>query len=426
MGSQKKKASIEQVKAHVQSLPLTSGVYLMKDKHGEVIYVGKAVSLRKRVQSYFRSKVDRLKTKLLVENIEDIDYIDTYSEAEALILEASLIKKYMPKFNMMLKDGRTYPYIQITNEKYPRISVVRLTGGDVQKERKKGAEYYGPYVQVTLIREALQLIRRIFPFRMYKGYADKSTLDYDIGLREAAHMDDVDPKEYARNIRRVKMILDGKKQDLYRALTRQMEKHAINKEFEQAAVVRDQIRAMSALYSGTSQVNAFKEAEQLMRLLHLPKRPDRIECFDISHVMGNHTVGSMVSFLNGQPDKSHYRRFKIKDVKGIDDFSSIAEVVRRRYTRLKKESKSMPDLIVIDGGKGQLSAACAELKALDIEVPIISLAKREEEVFVPQKRQPVILPRESLALKLLQRTRDEAHRFAVAYHRLLRGKAAWG
>ena len=194
------------------------------------------------------------------------------------------------------------------------------------------------------------------------------------------------------------------------------------KRFEEAAKVRDQLQAIGALYSGTKDINYYKEAEQLQRVLNLPRRPERIEAFDISNIMGQQAVGSMVSFFNGKPDKTNYRRFSIKEVEGIDDFKMIAEVVRRRYTRLKRENLPFPDLILIDGGKGQLSAACEELKRLEVSIPIISLAKREEEIFLPNKRSPVILPRESLGLKLLQRVRDEAHRFAVSYHRLKRKK----
>jgi excinuclease ABC subunit C len=201
-----------------------------------------------------------------------------------------------------------------------------------------------------------------------------------------------------------------------------MARAAKEHEYELAAKVRDQIRAIGALYSGTKDINYFKEAEQLMRVLKLPRAPTRIETFDISNIMGEQAVGSMVAFLNGKPDKQNYRRFRIKEVKGIDDFKMIAEVVRRRYGRLKKEGQIFPDLIVIDGGKGQLSAACEQLRGLEVEIPIISLAKREEEVFVPGKRSSLLLPKDSLGLKLLQRMRDEAHRFAVKYHKNLRGK----
>jgi len=218
------------------------------------------------------------------------------------------------------------------------------------------------------------------------------------------------------------LILEGKKDQLYRGLRKEMERLARERKYEEAAGVRDQIRAIGALYSGTKDLNYYKEAEQLQRVLGLPRLPERIETFDISNIMGNQAVGSMVSFFSGKPDKSQYRRFRIRDVEGIDDFKMIAEIVRRRYRRLKNEGLPYPDLIVVDGGKGQLSAACRQLQDLNVEIPIISLAKRMEEVFVPGKKNPVILNANSLGLKLLQKVRDEAHRFAISYHRLLRGK----
>jgi len=407
----------------IQSLPITSGVYIMKDKDGGVVYVGKAISIRKRVQSYFRKDTGSLKTDLLVEVIAVIEHIDTASEAEALILEASLIKEHMPKYNILLKDGKTYPHIQVTKEKFPLISVVRMTS---QKAQDVKADYYGPYTSPALIREALTIIRRIFHSRSCETMPDKPCLDYHIGLCDAPCIGHISEEEYRRNIRHVCLILQGKKQELLKSLHGDMEQFAQQKDFESAAKVRDQIRAIGALYSSNKDVNYFKEAEQLERALNLPKAPARIECFDISNIMGNQSVGSMVSFLNGKPDKNNYRRFKIRQVEGIDDFKMMAEVVRRRYTRLKKEGLIFPDLIIVDGGKGQLSATVDELKKLEIEIPIISLAKREEEVFMPNKRNSVILEKDSLGLRLLQRVRDEAHRFAVQYHRLLRGKKVFG
>lgn len=403
-------------KDKAKGLPLTSGVYLMKDKDGTVIYVGKAVSLRKRVQSYFRQRKTMSKTDLLVENIADIDYIDTDSEAEALILEASLIKKYDPKFNVELRDDKSFPLIQITDEDFPRISVER------PHQRIAGYTYYGPYINPKLIREALALLRKIFHFRTCDPFPEKECLDYHIGLCEAPCIKKIGKREYMKNIRNVKLILEGRKDDLYKRLHKEMEAHAKAQRYEDAAKIRDQLRAIGALYSGTRDVNYYKEAEQLQRALNLPRLPNRIETFDISNIMGNQAVGSMVSFLNGRPDKNNYRRFKIKEVEGIDDFKMIAEVVRRRYRRLKNEGKMFPDLIVIDGGKGQLSAAHQELIKLGVQIPLVSLAKREEEVFLPNKRNPVKLSLDSLGLKLLQRTRDEAHRFAVKYHRHLRDK----
>ena len=404
----------------IKALPLTSGVYLMKDGSGMILYVGKAVSLRKRVQSYFRKLPTMSKTDVLVAGIRDIEYLPTASEAEALILEASLIKQYQPKFNIELRDDKTYPYIEITGEEFPRVAVVR------PREKVKEHQYFGPYVNVQLIREALTIIRKIFPFRTCDPFPDKECLDYHIGLCQAPCIGLIDKKEYARNIRNVRLILEGKKDELYRSLTDDMEALGKEKNFEAAGKVRDQIRAIGALYSGTKDINYYKESEQLQRALGLPKRPDRIETFDISNIMGNQAVGSMVSFFNGKPDKNNYRRFRIKTVEGIDDFKMIAEVVHRRYSRLKREGLAFPDLIVIDGGKGQLSAAGEELVKLEIDIPIISLAKREEEVFIPKRRSSVVLAKDSLGLQLLQRVRDEAHRFAVSYHRNLRGKNVFG
>ena len=425
------------IQQKLKTLPLTSGVYLMKGAHGEILYVGKAISLRKRVQSYFRKSNEHLsKTDLLVEAIKDIDYIDTASEAEALILEASLIKQHQPKFNVELRDDKSYPFIEITGEEFPRIAVVRpspippsLTlptspacGGARGRERVKSSKFYGPYVNPKLIREALDIIRKIFHFRTCDPFPKKACLDFHIGLCDAPCIQNINREEYKKIIKNVCLILEGRKDELYNNLKSEMESLAQAHKFEEASRVRDQIRAIGALYSGTKDINYYKEAEQLQRALNLPRRPERIEAFDISNIMGHQAVGSMVSFLNGKSDKKNYRRFRIRGVEGIDDFRMIAEVVHRRYRRLKDEHQIFPDLIVIDGGKGQLSSALEELKSSDVDIPIISLAKREEEIFLPNKRNPVILAHDSLGLKLLQRIRDEAHRFAISYHRVLRKK----
>ncbi len=411
------------IKVRIKGLPTSSGVYLYKDAAGAVIYVGKAVNIRKRVESYFRKDTGSLKTDFLVSHIADIDTIQTASEAEALILEASLIKQYQPKYNVELKDGKTYPYIQITKDQFPLVSVIRF---NARKHKDIKADLYGPYVNPTLIREALQIIRKIFPFRTCEPFAHKLCLYYDLGLCQGPCEDKTTKEDYQRNIRSIKFILDGRKDDLYRNLHLEMEILSRQKNFEGAARLRDQIRAIGALYSGTGDINYFKEAEQLQRAIGLERAPVRIECFDISNIMGNQSVGSMVSFLNGKPDKNNYRRFRIKTVKGIDDFQMIAEIVRRRYTRLQKEGLSFPDLVVIDGGKGQLGAAIKELKKLNLSLRLISLAKREEEIFAPGKRNPIKLSHDSLGLKLLMRVRDEAHRFGLKYHTLLRAQKFLG
>src|SRR3989344_3583973 len=249
----------------IGALPLSSGVYLMEDASGKVIYVGKAVSLRKRVQSYFRpSRGVPSKTDALVNEIRVIDHIETASEAEALLLEASLIKKYQPKYNVELKDDKSYPYIEITGEPFPRISI----------------------------------IRRIFHFRACDPFPREACLDYHIGLCDAPCIGNITRKDYARNIRNVRLILEGEKDVLYKNLKAEMEDMSRKHEFEQAAKVRDQIRAIGALYSGTRDVNYFKEAEQLQRVLNLPRLPERVETFDISNIMGDQAAGSMVSFFN--------------------------------------------------------------------------------------------------------------------------------
>ena len=402
----------------IKALPLSSGVYLMKDAAGAVIYVGKAVVLRRRVQSYFRGKSQNLKTDILVGNIADIDHIKTQSEAEALILEASLVKKLQPKYNIDLKDDKSYPYIHISDERFPVVAIARRS----PRSEPSPGQWFGPYTDSLLIREALTLIRKIFPFRTCDPLPKDPCLYHDIGLCEAPCVGRVNARGYGRNIKSIVLILEGAQDELYRQLKKAMEAASAVKDFEGAAKLRDQLRAVGALYSSSPDVNYFKEAEQLERALSLPRRPERVECIDISTTMGERAVGSLVSFLNGTPDKANYRRFRIKEVQGMDDFKMVAEVVRRRYGRLKRENRPYPDLVIIDGGKGQLSSAAAELEKLGIVIPLISLAKREEEVFVPGKRAPVVLSKDSLALKLLQRARNEAHRFAVAYHRLLRGK----
>jgi len=404
------------IQQQIKQLPLTSGVYLMKNAKDKVIYVGKAIALRKRVQSYFRKKKHMNKTDQLIEEVDHIDTIETMSEAEALILEASLIKQYDPKYNVSLRDDKSYPYIEVTHEEFPRISIVR------PKKKNPKNIYYGPYVKVGLIREAMTIIRKIFHFRTCDLFPKKECLDYHIGLCEAPCIKNITKKDYLKNVKSVRLILEGRKDTLYKNLKKEMEALSRKHSYEEAAIVRDKIRAIGALYSGTKDINYYKEAEQLQRACFLPRLPERIEAFDISNIMGLQAVGSMVSFLNGKPDKSNYRRFKIKEVEGIDDFSMIGEVVRRRYRRLRNEGLAYPDLVVIDGGKGQLSTACAQLKELEIEIPIISLAKREEEIYLPKKRSSIKLSLDSLGLKLLQRIRDEAHRFAITYHRKLRAK----
>jgi len=409
----------------ISQAPLSSGVYLMKDAQGNILYVGKAISLRKRVQSYFRKTREKFsKTDLLVRHIRDIEFILTASEAEALLLEASLIKKYQPKYNVDLRDDKTYPFIQITKETFPLISVVRpsFKKGERPPLSKRSPRYFGPYVDATLIREALNIIRKVFHFRSCDSLPKKVCLDYHLGLCDGPCEGKISAADYKKIIRHVSLILEGRKDELYLSLKKEMEEASRHQKYEQAAKIRDQIRAIGALYSGTKDINYYKEAEQLKQVLNLSRLPERIEAFDISNIMGEQAVGSLVSFLNGKPDKSQYRRFRIRDVSGIDDFKMIGEIVRRRYRRLKEEGLTFPDLIIIDGGKGQLSSAYKELQDLGVQIPLISIAKKQEQIFLPQKRFPVVFRLDSLGLQLIQRVRDEAHRFAISYHRTLRSQ----
>ncbi len=418
--------SVEALKIRASGLPRQSGVYLMRDEAGTVIYVGKAVDLRQRVRSYFRSRGQTTKTESLVHRVRQIDHVVTDSEAEALILEANLIKRHQPYYNISLRDDKMYPLIEVTGEEFPRAMIVR------PRTRAGSSFYYGPYTSPRLIREALGILRRIFPFRSCDPIPDRACLDFHLGLCGAPCIGVQTRAEYQRNIRHIRWILEGKRDRLSRLLERQMERASQSRDYEAAAKYRDQLRALGALFSSSggegadADLNYFKEAEQLQRLLGLVYPPRRIETFDISTMMGDHSVGAMVSFLNGRPDKAQYRRYKIRTIDGIDDVRMIAEVVRRRYGRLKRERKVFPDLIVIDGGKGQLASAVEALEDVGAEIPVVSLAKQHEEIFVPGRAAPVVLPARSLGLQLLQRCRDEAHRFAVAYHRVLRGRAFVG
>ena len=414
------------LKERIKSLPNASGVYLMKDVRGQVIYVGKAISIKKRVRSYFNKVNSRdvssqnqgeCKTSVLIKNVVHIDYVCTFGEAEALILEASLIKTHKPRYNVLLLDDKSYPLVELTDHCFPRVVISR------PKVRNNSSVYYGPYVNARLLREALTLIRKIIPFRVCHPFPKKECLDYHMGLCQAPCINEISKKDYEKNIRNVRLILEGRKDQLYKCLNRDMDNAVRQHNYELAAKIRDQLRSLGSLYSGAKDINYYTEAEQLRYVLNLPRLPERIETFDISNILGQQAVGSMVFFLNGNPDKRSYRRFKIKMVEGIDDFKMMYEVVFRRYKRLRDEKKRYPDLIVVDGGKGQLRYACKALEELGLSIPIIALAKRNEEVFLLRKRLPVCFSHHCVGLQLLQRMRDEAHRFALSYHRKLRDKA---
>jgi len=544
----------EHIEAQLKELPRQPGVYMMKDETGMIIYVGKAKSLRSRVRSYFRKNNQTYKTQMLVKYIDDFDYIITDTEVEAYILEANLIKKHQPKFNIRLKDDKSYPYIKVTkNVDFPRVFKTRIVKND-------GAEYFGPFADVDAIYKTLGVIKDIFKLRSCKLELDadspeeKPCLNYHIDKCLGPCIGAVSKEDYHELIDQVMLFLSGRQEELRRKVEEKMQQAAEERNYEKAARFRDALKAFKKLsesqkvmsdknidqdvvalvegendractqllivrngrligqeyfiLQGTEDESeaeimgsflqqyyqqaagipdelllntelAYQElleerladmkgkkvnihlpqkgdkkkmiemaernaaqnlkkedirskyeekrtsgaVEKLGEILELEKAPYHIEGFDISNIQGTDTVASMVVFKNGRPSKKEYRRFKIKTVEGPDDFSSMKEVVERRYARLLREDRELPDLILIDGGKGQLNAAYEVLNLLGIEdIPMIGLAKREEEIFRPGEREAITLPHHTPTLQLLQRVRDEAHRFAVSYHRKLRSR----
>ena len=553
----------------LKNLPTKSGVYLYKSAAGKVIYVGKAVNLRARVRSYFHQSAQHTpKIRQLVGEIDDIEFIVSGSELEALLLENNLIKKHQPRYNVRLKDDKRYPYIKVHwQDPFPRVTTTRRILDD-------GARYFGPYTAASAAYQTLDLVRKIFPYltctRTITGGDERACLYYHIGRCAAPCIGVVNQEEYRAVIQGLCDFLSGRTEAVVADLQRQMQEAAESLDFEKAALVRDQIQAIEHvvekqkvmspvmadhdviafarensdtcmqvffiragrligreyfLLDGTVeeddraivtsfikqfydqvstvppeillpqevdevmiirdwlrskrganvmlkvprrgqkrelvqmaaenaaetlshlraqwQADESKQSEALSDLqqsLNLSEPPMRIECYDVSTLQGTNTVSSMVVFVKGVPRKSDYRRFKMRRVKGQDDFASMQETLRRRFKRMKdagyqlKESPSkkdeynawslLPNLVIVDGGKGQLNAALEVLDEFDLRdaVPIAGLAKREEELFIPDQSEPVLLPRNSQGLYLVQRIRDEAHRFAVEYHRKLRSK----
>ena len=548
----------KEVKETLAIIPELSGSYQYYDKDGEIIYVGKAKNLKKRVYSYFNKHHDSPKLRVMVPQIAKINFIVTDSEVEALILESHLIKKHKPKYNVLLKDDKKFPYFVITEEEYPRIIVARKAN----KNKIKG-KYFGPYTDSRAMYATLDLIKKLFPLKQCKNpkFKDRPCLYYHIGRCMAPCQRLITPEEYKKILKNVELFLTGKQKELVDALKKEMEKYASNEDFEKAARYRDSWRDVQktmehqkVVFENTSinqdivsvynegnlfvvsllqirqgrltdkkdfqfsNLNLSNETEVLTTFLKeyytmaseteipativlpkllekedielyeqwlasvahkkvnitdaaskrniellslaqknakfyfekvkleklneiqrdynevgsyiqeklgLSKFPYVAECFDISHIQGTNTVASMVTFENGMPKKSRYRKFKVRSTESKpDDFQSLQEVVERRYFGKLSETLPMPDLIIIDGGKGQLSSVMEIFEAHDFHPDVVSLAKRLEEVFKPHESQPVVFPINSPALYFFQRIRDEAHRFAITYHRKLRGKKA--
>lgn len=545
----------------LSGLPAKPGVYLLKDEAGQIMYVGKAKSLRNRVRSYLHASADQpAKIQRLVERLADLDFIVTDSEVEALILECNLIKKHRPKYNVTLRDDKSYPYIKVSlQEDYPRVTFTR-------QMRKDEGRYFGPYTSARSVRQTLEVLRRLFPYvtcrREITGRDKRACLYYHINRCLGPCIGAVSKGEYRAMIRQVCLFLDGKEDQVVRALQRDMEVAVEGLEYERAATIRDRIRAIervserqkivsralsdqdvialaredgeacaqvffirqgkllgreyfllqgveeegtpgvmtsflkqfydraayvpkevlldgeveeadiiqawlgqkrgakvslriprrgmkrrlvemvaqnatetlahlrqSWLADAQKRLTALSELKEHLKLENLPKR---IECYDISNIQGQAATGSMVVFVEGKPRVSAYRRFRIRAVEGADDYAMLREVLRRRFQRAKMEEaaaswRELPDLVMVDGGKGQLSAAIEAMGETGVgQIPAMALAKEREEIFIPRRRAAIILPKNSQSLYLVQRIRDEAHRFAIDYHRRLHRKRSLG
>lgn len=433
----------------LNNLPMVPGVYKYFDSEGKVIYVGKAKNLRNRVKSYFRVKFDDdTKTKALVENISDLEFIEVSTELEALILEEKLVKKFQPKYNILLKDDKSFLYIVLRNDpvkldgsiiNYPVVFSARKT------DLKPTDIYFGPYPRAEVAKYVLRMLRKIIPFRdcsptKFRNYQKlgQPCLYGHIGLCQAPCNGKISKTDYLKDISKVKRFLDGKFKKIIEDVVYEMKLASKNEEFEKAAKLRDIIKKFEYLTINTSKIDSFVEnplliediiSKSLDNLLkyfpNLKEYPERIECYDISNLSGKEATASMTVALNGRLTNREYRRFKIKFKDTPDDFSMMKEVLKRRFKRsLIDDSWKLPNLIVLDGGKGQLSAGNEVLKEMGIEVAMISLAKREEILIYMDGPEfvEVKLDRSDESLKLIQRLRDEAHRFAKKYHHQLRVK----
>ena len=420
----------EELIKFVKGFPDRPGVYLMRDENGEIIYVGKAKSLRKRVSSYFRHTHASPRLNKLVETIRDISTMRTETEIEALILENRLIKLYQPFFNVDLKMNERYAYIKITAEKHPRIIVTRVKMDD-------GAVYIGPYVRVSEVRALLRLVERYLPLRSCGGAEAKPQngrpcMKYSLGRCLAPCCGLCTENEYRDRVADVALLLQGHGAELVERLRKRMDKAARELKFEEAAHLRDTIRAIWRVSRQQNTIpeipsgkdNFWEVLNSMQRVFNLPVLPWRIDGFDISHSAGNFTVGVAVVFEQGYPNPSLYRKFNIRTVEGIDDFRSMKETLTRRYKRCLEGQEPLPQLILIDGGPVQLEFAMQALDELGIHnIPIISLAKEFEEVYMPNQKEPVRLDHTDPVLRLLQHVRDESHRFAITSHRTRRGKS---
>ena len=391
-------------------IPETPGVYLMKDARENLLYIGKAANLKRRVSSYFTRPHD-YRIQKMVSEIRSIDYKKTDTALEALILEASLIKKHQPPFNVREKDDKSFLFVEITKEKFPRVLLVR--GKD---KKNKGGLFYGPFISGLSIHEALKILRRIFPWSIHPmeiiGTFKKPCFDSQIGLCPGTCMGAISPTDYKKNIRNLKLIFEGKKEKILKTLEKEMAVESNKLQFERAAKLRGQIFALTHIQD----VALIRNSE--FGFPELQKEPIRIEGYDISNISGDSAVGSMVVFTNGKANVEQYRKFKIRTIKQSNDVGMLKEILHRR---LKHSEWPLPSVMLIDGGKPQVNAVREVLEEFGFRIPIVGIAKgpaRKKNEFIG------VVPNNTTE-KILIRVRDEAHRFAISYHRVLRKTKAF-
>ncbi len=445
---------IARLREKIAHLPKTPGVYLMKDAGGRVLYVGKARDLRARVSSYFQDSADLLGTRgpeiaHMAALVEDIDFLDCDTEVDALLTENRLIKDIQPPYNERQKDDKSFPYLEITTrDDFPGVFVTR-------QPRPKGTRLFGPFTNAAGLREAVNALQRVFRFRTcgldIRADDDKRRffrpcLLHAIKRCSAPCADRISREAYRADIQRLLRLLRSKRSTLLRQMTREMERAAAEQRYEDAGILRDRIKAIQSLsLSGDVETDVQPEVfyidprtglEKLGRLLELPEPPRIIEGIDIATLHGEASVGALVCFIDGRPFKAGYRRFRIKTVGGVDDYAMIREVIARRYRYAAVAEELYPDVILIDGGLGQLHAALEAFADMQRAVEadgvagrrppmVISLAKRDEWIYVQARSAPLKLARNNAALRLLQQVRDEAHRFGQHYHHILRRKQAF-
>ncbi len=424
----------EAKKFHPGDVPAKPGVYIYRDRFGTVIYVGKAANLRHRMSQYFQaSRMNRAdpKQRSLLKSIHDWDFFVVKNEDEALILESKLIKEYAPQYNILMRDDKRFLLVKINlKEDFPRFELARVRKDD-------GCKYFGPFPKGSALRSTVEFLSAYFGLRTCKPSSpDESTRKHCLKRVVKDCMEPcggkVTKKEYHEHVDKMLRLLNGSPGPVIEELEKKMHEAADKKLFEKAARFRDVIiniktvfgqKNRSFRYASISSSPGLSAVEGLQKILNMPSPPKLIECFDISNILGTLAVASMVCFENGSPAKDKYRRFKIREVDQIDDFAMMQEVIKRHYSRKIREKQPLPDLLMVDGGKGQLSSAVETLAEIDCPpLTVIGLAKKNEEIFLPGHSDAIVLDRHSTALRLLQAVRDEAHRFAISYHRKLRAQ----